>query len=146
MDWQINMHFGPCALSVTLAICIICVVRDSSVGNATYSGMDGLGIEPQWLRYFPRPSRQALGPTRPPVQWVPALFSGVKAGGRCADHPPTSSGGVKERVQLYLYSTSGLLWAVLIWNSPLLLFVNMWIFLAITSCKVATFRHRLSIP
>jgi hypothetical protein len=35
-------------------------------------------------------------------------FPGVKRPGRGVDHPPTSSARVKERVQLYLYSTRGL--------------------------------------
>jgi hypothetical protein len=34
-------------------------------------------------------------------------FSGVKRPGRDVDHPATSSAEVKERVELYLYSTSG---------------------------------------
>ena len=45
--------------------------RDSSVGIATRYGLDGLGIESWWGRDFPHPSRPDLGPTQPPVQWVP---------------------------------------------------------------------------
>jgi hypothetical protein len=37
--------------------------RDSAVGIATRSGLDGPGIESQWGRAFPHPSRPALGPT-----------------------------------------------------------------------------------
>jgi hypothetical protein len=58
--------------------------RDSSVGIATRYGLDGPGIEYRWGRDFPHPSRPALGPTKPPVQWVP----GVKRPGRGADPPP----------------------------------------------------------
>jgi hypothetical protein len=41
-------------------------------------------------------SRPALGPTQPPVQWVPGVLSlGVKARpGRDADHSPPSSAEV----------------------------------------------------
>ena len=46
------------------------------------------GSNPGGGRDFPHPSRPALGPTQPPVQWVPGLFRGVKRLGRGADHPP----------------------------------------------------------
>jgi hypothetical protein len=42
-------------------------------------------------------SRAALGPTQPPIQWVPgALSLGVKRPGREADHSPPSSAEVKK--------------------------------------------------
>jgi hypothetical protein len=79
------------------------VGRDSSVGIVTGYGLDGPGIESMWGREFTHPSRPALGPTKPPIQWVPGL-SAVKRPGRGFDHPPPSSAEVKERVEIYLYS------------------------------------------
>jgi hypothetical protein len=55
--------------------------RDSVVGIATRYGLDGPGIESRWGRDFPQPSKPALGPRQPPVQWVPGLFPGGKAAG-----------------------------------------------------------------
>jgi hypothetical protein len=55
------------------------VGRDSSVRIATRYGLDGPRIESRWGRDFPQPSRPFLGPTQPPVKWVPGLFPGVKA-------------------------------------------------------------------
>jgi len=47
----------------------------SSVGIANDYGLDGPGSNPGEDEIF-RPSRPALGPTQPPVKWVPALSRG----------------------------------------------------------------------
>jgi hypothetical protein len=63
----------------------------SSVGIATDYGVDGPGIESRWGEIF-RPSRPALGPTQPPVQWVSGLYRG-----QAADHSsPFSAAGMEE--------------------------------------------------
>ena len=47
----------------------------SSVGIATYYGLDGPGSNPGGDEIF-RPFRPALGPTQPPVKSVPGLSRG----------------------------------------------------------------------
>jgi hypothetical protein len=57
------------------------------------------------------PTRLALWPTQPPIQWVPGAISlGVKRPGREADHSPPSSAEVKEWVELYLNSPNTPSW------------------------------------
>jgi hypothetical protein len=71
--------------------------RKSAVGIATGYMLDdgGIGVRvPVGSRiFYSAASRSALGPTRPPIQWVPgALPPGVKRPGREADHsPPTNA-------------------------------------------------------
>jgi hypothetical protein len=70
---------------------LIFVGRHSSVGIVTRYGLDGPGIESRWGgRDFLNPSRPALGPTQPPVQWGPGFFPGVKVVGgvELATPPP----------------------------------------------------------
>jgi hypothetical protein len=82
--------------------------RDSSVGIATGYGVDGPGIESRWRARFPaheaHPSSYTMGT---------GSFPGAKRSGRGVDHPPPSSAEVKERVVLYLYSTSGPSWPII---------------------------------
>jgi len=74
----------------------------SSVGIATDYRLDGLGSNPGGDEIFCL-SRLALGPTQPPVQWVPGLSWGYRWQGCGADPPPPSSAKVLEGVELYLY-------------------------------------------
>jgi len=82
------------------------VGQDCAVSIATPYGLDGLGIKSWWGWDFPHPSRLALGPTQPPIQWA-LSFVEVKQPGHGVDHPPPSSAKVKERVELYIYSPFG---------------------------------------
>jgi hypothetical protein len=60
-----------------------------------------------WSR-FSAPTRPALGPTQPPIKWVPSLFPRGKSSEAWCWSPTPSSAEVKERVELYLYSPLGL--------------------------------------
>jgi hypothetical protein len=61
--------------------------------------------------FFTTVYRRALGPTQPPIQWVPgALSLGVKWPGREADHSPPSMAEVKECAELYLHSPNMTSW------------------------------------
>ena len=81
------------------------VSRAGVVAIATRYGLDGQEIESRWGGEIFR--------TRPEWLWAPprllwfayrVYISGKKRQGSGVDHPPPSSAGVKERVELYLYS------------------------------------------
>jgi len=95
--------------------------RYSAVGIATRYGLEGPGIESRWGDEIFR--------IRPDWPWYPprilynvyrVSFQGVKRPRRGVDHPSASSAEVKDRVELYLYSPSGLSWPVLGWTLTLL--------------------------
>jgi len=60
---------------------LVLVGRDSSVGIATRYELDGPFIESRCGRDFPHPSRPALGPNQPPIQWVPGRSRGQSGQG-----------------------------------------------------------------
>jgi hypothetical protein len=61
------------------------------IGDLGFDSRRGLGTF-----VFTTVSRTSLGPTQPPIQWVPgALSLGVKRLGREADQSPPSSAKVK---------------------------------------------------
>jgi hypothetical protein len=73
--------------------------RDSSVAESWAFGLDDRGSESRrWLGIFlfTTVSIPVLGPTQPPIQWVPrGLSLRVKRPRRDADHSPPSSAEVK---------------------------------------------------
>jgi len=58
--------------------------QDSTVGIVTRYRLGGPGIESQGAQDFLHPSRPAMGPTQPPIEWVPGLFPWGKVA--CAWH------------------------------------------------------------
>ena len=66
---------------------------DSSVGIATDYGPDGPGSNSGGDEIF-LPSRPALGPTQPPVKWVPDLSLG--SGACCLPLTPSSAAVIEE--------------------------------------------------
>jgi hypothetical protein len=62
-----------------------------TIGVLGFDSLRGLGI------FLFTASRRALGPTQPPILWVPgALSLGVERPGRDADHSSPTSAEVKE--------------------------------------------------
>ena len=89
---------------------------EAGIAQSVYrlaTGWTVRGLNPAGGRDFPHPSRPALWPTQPAVQWVPGLCRRVKRPGRGVDHSPQSSAEVEGRVELYICSPSGPSWSVL---------------------------------
>jgi hypothetical protein len=90
-----------------------CGRRDVSVGIATRYGLDGPGIRiPVEARYS---APVQTGPGAHPASYTMGTgsFPVVNQPWRGVDHPPPYSAEVKERVELYLYFSSGPSWPVL---------------------------------
>jgi len=68
------------------------LITPNSVGIATDYRLDGPGSNPGGDDIFRSP-RPNLGPTQPPVKWVPFLSRGY---GHAADRSPLSSAAVME--------------------------------------------------
>ena len=80
------------------------IYNGARIAQVTCYRLDGPGVESRCERDFCYTSIPALGPTQPPIKWVPGISQGVKRPGRGVDHPAPSSAELKERAELYLYS------------------------------------------
>jgi hypothetical protein len=75
--------------------------------------LDGPGIESRWGARFSPPVQTDPGAHPASYAIGTGSLPGVKRPGRGVDHPFPASAKVKERVELYLYTTSGLSWLVI---------------------------------
>jgi hypothetical protein len=94
-------------------------------GPTTRYGLEGPKIESRWGTRFSAPLQTGPGAHPSSYKIGTGSFPGVIWTGRGVDHPPPSSAEVKERVDLYLYSPSGLSWSVLGWTLPLPLLASL---------------------
>ena len=67
--WKMSKYF------IYHSVLFVLCGPGNSIGIATDYGLDGPGSNPGGDEIF-RPSRPALGPTQPPVQWVPGFSRG----------------------------------------------------------------------
>ena len=81
------------------------VGRDSSFGIATRYLLEGSGIESRWGARFSAPVQTGHGAHPDSCTMDNGSFPGVKRPERGVNHPPLSSAEVKDRVQLYFYSS-----------------------------------------
>ena len=76
------MYHNTQLLIIIIIIIIIPYKGIITVGIATDYGLDGPESNPGEDEIF-RPSRTALGPTQPPLKWVPGLSRGQSTAGAC---------------------------------------------------------------
>ena len=86
---------------------------DNSVDIVNIYGLEGPRIEPRVKARFSAPVQTGSGAYPISCTMGTGYSPGVKGQGRGVEHPSPFSAEVKEKVELYLYSTSGSLWLVI---------------------------------
>ena len=93
--------------------------QDSVVDIATRYGLKSSGSKPGGGKIFRNRPDRLWGPPSLLHNGYHVSLPQVKLPGRGVNHPPQSNAQVKERVQLYLYSTSRPSWPLLRRTLPL---------------------------
>jgi hypothetical protein len=106
-SWPVNFSSGYRNVFPVLHFHFTCMNWNIAVGIATGFGLGdrGFGVESSRVKnfHFSTSSKPTLGPTHPPIQWVPRPLSpGVKRKGREADHSPQTSAEVKKCGPIHL--------------------------------------------
>jgi hypothetical protein len=99
---------------------VLCTLLEGGVGITTRYGLNGPGVESRCGEIFRIRPHRPWGPLNLVYSGYRTSFWGVKRPARGVNHPTPCSAEVKERVELYLYSCSGLSWPVIGWPLPLL--------------------------
>ena len=102
MSWIVYRIYVYYVWYYVVVVYILHMRRDRVVGTATRHRLDGPEIESRWTRDFP-----TLGPTQPPILWVPGVIPEGNTAGCGGDHPPPRGAEVKEKVIVHVYSPSG---------------------------------------
>jgi hypothetical protein len=107
--------------------------------HGSISGKDNEGI----FSFFATASRPALGPSQPPIQWVPGnILRGIKRSGREADHSSLPSTEVKN-VWSYTSTPTHLFMAwYLIKHRDNVTFL---LYMDVKLCVIQTEEHRLRV-
>jgi len=125
------------------------VNRESSVGIATRYELCGPGIESRWGTRFFTPVLTGLLAYPASYTRSTESFPEVKRPRLGSNHPHSSSAEVKERVELYLYSSSGSSLPVLVWTFLTLPFMasetHTEDFCAMKTCSVVGWYQRFGV-
>jgi hypothetical protein len=103
----ITQHLSSYFVKIHFNIIVPFIVGQSRVVVRLTTGWTVRESNPGWGQDFLHASRPALGPSEPHLQLVRISLLGDKAAGARRCHSPPSSAKVKQRVELYVYSSSG---------------------------------------